>query len=120
MGDTDRGFTLVLCNAQACAAIGPGLHALRACVRESRLGILVCASGTEGMPTPAALGAAMAVLQPCDADRRPTAEAVPVGPLCTPADVADLVTWIRRGTLDRDDLPHRLRALDRARKAGLN
>ena len=102
----DTGFTAVVCHSRACgsgdpATVASGLFAaLRAAVRESRHGVLV---------------------QACDAERRPVASAVRVGPLRTAADVDVLTAWLRAGDLDPGLLPaHLLDVHRRAATAPLN
>jgi len=54
--------------------------------------------------------APVAVVQPCDDDRRPTVHDVLVGPLRTSLDVDALGAWLRAGRLDPALLPVHLLA----------
>ena len=124
----DTGFTAVVCHSRACgsgdpATVAAGLFAaLRAAVRESRHGVLVRAGCQLG---PSICGsratAPMVLVQACDAERRPVASAVRVGPLRTAADVDALTAWLRAGDLDPGLLPaHLLDLHRRAATAPLN
>jgi hypothetical protein len=124
----ETGFTAVLCTAPGC---GPGdeatvagrlVDALRAVVRESGHGVLVSTGCLLGRSACALRATSpVVVVQPCDAERRPTAGAVRVGPLRTAADVDVLGSWLRAGRLDPHLLPaHLLDLHRRAAAAPLN
>jgi len=49
------------------------------------------------------------LVQPCDADRRPSAAAIGVGPVLTDADAAAAAEWLAFGDLDAALLAPRLR-----------
>lgn len=114
------GYTAVTCVAPGCgladdATVGSELvGALREAVRASSHGVLVSSGcmmrGCASRPV-----APVVVVQSCDADRRPTACALAVGPLRTSADVEAFTAWLRAGDLDPRLLPPHL--LDAARRA---
>lgn len=114
------GYTAVACVAPGCgldddATVGSELvEALREVVRSSTLGVLVSGGcmlrGCVQRPV-----APVVVVQPCDAERSPTACAVAVGPLRTGADVEVFRAWLGAGDLDPRLLPPHL--LDAARRA---
>jgi hypothetical protein len=112
------GFTAVVCRSQGCAdpgTVAPHLvDALRAAVRESPLGVLVSTGCLLGPSACCGRAAAPVVLvQRCDAERRPVAPAVRVGPVRTVADVEALVSWLRTGRLEPGELPGHLLAAHR-------
>ncbi|WP_214370601.1 hypothetical protein [Pseudonocardia sp. H11422] len=113
VGAVTEGFTAVVCTAGGCRATPDEAsrtgEMLRDVVRASRHGVLV-SSGCLLGATSCRLrpSAPLVVVQPCDADRRPTRPAVRIGPLCTAADVAALEGWLRCGRLDPALLPARL------------
>ncbi|MFC4950927.1 hypothetical protein [Pseudonocardia sp. GCM10023141] len=109
------GFTAVMCTAPGCgmrsdlSVAGHVLNTVRDVVREGSHGVLVCTGCLLGATTCRLRPMAPVVLvQPCDADRRPSAPLVRVGPLRTSADVAALGDWLRVGTLDAASLPGHL------------
>ena len=122
------GFTAVLCTAPSCGTgdegtvAAPLLDALRGAVRASRHGVLVTTGCLFGGAACAVRATAPVVLvQACDAQRRPVAVAVRVGPLRTTVDVNALASWLRAGRLDPGELPARLLDLHRrAAAAPLN
>ncbi|MGQ0845306.1 MAG: hypothetical protein ACT4QF_14355 [Sporichthyaceae bacterium] len=121
MQRTAEGFTILVCSQGSCERnTSAVLGALGALVRASRHGVLARAGAAVGSAChgTSRLGT-YAVVQPCDAQRRPTSPAVYVGPLCSREDVADLAGWIHNG-FDLGHLPLRLRAADRARVAAQN
>jgi hypothetical protein len=114
------GFTVVLCTAPACGTGDDGTVAerlveeLRGVVRASRLGVFVTTGCLFGASACAVRAKAPVVLvQACDARRRPMSVALRLGPLRTGADVDALVSWLRSGRLDPDELPERLLVLHR-------
>ncbi len=111
-----EGFTVVVCQADACGTAPALMPALRGVVRSTRHGVLIASGCTLGTLTCRSRAAGTVVLvQPCDVDRRPVGSAVHVGPLRTRSDVADLVSWLRAGNLDAAALPWWLR-FDSARR----
>lgn len=112
---TCSGYTALSCIAGRCgtgdaATVGDAVAAeLRAVVRSSEQGVLVSAGCLLGGAVCAERPVApVVVVQPCDAERRPTAHALAVGPLRTSADVAALGAWLRAGDLDPHLLPPHL------------
>ncbi|MHA6793470.1 hypothetical protein ACVGVM_08100 [Pseudonocardia bannensis] len=107
------GFTVVACTADGCRATPAETsrtgEMLREVVRASRHGVLVSTGCLLGATTCRLRPSAPLVLvQPCDADRRPTRPAVRIGPLRTAADVAALERWLRSGRYDPALLPAHL------------
>lgn len=101
------GFTAFLCASSGCGVGDAGstaartLDTLRGAVGASRLGVLVSTGCLLGSSFCAARATSPVVLvQPCDAERRPTACAVLVGPLRTDEDVAAVAQWLVVGDLD--------------------
>jgi hypothetical protein len=120
MDDGESGFTAVLCAAPGCGVGDPGstaAHAgavLGAAVAASRHGVLVSTGCLLGAGACRLRPAAPVVLvQPCDAERRPTACVLRVGPLRTAADVDALGRWLRVGRLDPALLPAHLLGVHR-------
>ena len=120
-----QGFTVVMCTAPGCgtgdeATVAHALvQTLRDIVGASSLGVLVstgCLLGpstVRGAACRMRAAAPVVLVQPCDADRRPTAHAVRIGPLRTAVDVDVLGGWLRAGRLDPGLLPVHLLVLHR-------
>ena len=114
------GYTLVTCRAPACSTEqSRRLWAvLRDCVRSSQHGVLVVSGCSLGAVSCGFRSAGPLVcVQPCDADRRPTAPVVRVGPIRSEADVAAVQAWIRAARLDPASLPAHLVELHQAARA---
>lgn len=118
----DTGFTLVVCTAPGCHTEQSNCVAatLRDCVRSSRHGVLVVSGCTLG-PFACRLrpGGSLVLVQPCDAQRRPTAPAIRVGPLRSDGDIAAVQAWIRIARFDPALLPPHLIALHRTTRAAM-
>lgn len=118
-----EGYTLVICAGPACGTAQPdrATAALRECVRSSQHGVLVlsgCSLGAVGCrfrPT-----GPLVVVQPCDVHRRPTGQAVRVGPIRTDDDLAAVQTWIRIARFDPALLPPHLVALHHTTRAAMH
>lgn len=109
------GYTAVVCAAGRCGlgddgtVAAPLVEAVRGAVAAGGHGVMVSTGCLFGPVTCRDRPAApMLVVQPCDADRQPTAQAVLVGPLRTSADVDAVGTWLRAGRLDPAFLPAHL------------
>jgi formylmethanofuran dehydrogenase subunit E len=114
------GYTVLRCAAPECGSplVTELLAVLRECVSTSRGGVLVSTGCTFGrLACRLRPSGPVLLVQPCDAERRPTRPAVRVGPLCTPDDLAAVRTWLRAGWIDPSLLPTRLTALDRDTRA---
>jgi hypothetical protein len=121
------GFTAVVCTAPGCGVGDRATVAhevvdvLRDAVRASRHGVLVSTGCLCGAPACRQRAAApIVVIQPCDAERRPSGRALPIGPLRTSVDVDTLGAWLRGGQLDPGLLPAHLLGLYRRAIAPLN
>ena len=105
-----RGFTLVVCVGCTAPPDNSWLTELRAIVRLFPHGMLVstpCLLGLNFCATRPG-GGAIAMLQPCLADRSPSGPARWVGPILDDTDLGELGDWIRRGQWSLRTLPVRL------------
>lgn len=106
------GYTAVFYGTPGCAVSTRLAGTLGEVVRCSSHGVLVSAAGR---------AAPHVIVQPCDADRRPVACALQIGPLHSDADVDVVGEWLRTGDLDPNALPDRLfGSRRRAAAASLN
>ena len=110
---TSRPFTVAVCtacDAEPQCALMPRLRELiRACPH----GMLVatgCLLGTITCATRSSAHGQMLLLQPCTADRVPTASLQWIGPIRTEADAEAACEWISIGSWDYATLPPALRA----------
>lgn len=67
------------------------------------LGTFTCATRGAGLNP-------VLVLQPCSAERVPSAAAIWIGPIGNEADAREACEWIAAGQWDPTNLPERLRA----------
>ena len=109
-----EGYTAVVCAARGCGwgddatVAGPLVDAIRRAVAASDHGVMVttgCLFGADCGVRPAA---PVLLVQACDAERRPTARAIAIGPLRTSVDVEAVGVWLRAGRLDPLLLPAHL------------
>lgn len=111
---TSEPFTVALCTSCASSDSQSVLiRTLRNVVRRCPHGVLVstrCLLGEFTCATRRAYFGPVLVLQPCSAERAPSAAAIWVGPIGTEADARDACDWIAAGRWDRAKLPERLRA----------
>jgi hypothetical protein len=111
---TCEPFTVAVC--MRCSSSDPQsplFRMLRDVVRGCQHGVLLSTQCLLGTFTCAARGADLSpvlVLQPCSAERVPSAAAIWVGPIGNEADARDACDWIAAGRWDRTNLPERLRA----------
>lgn len=106
------GYTAVVYGTPECEVSRHLAGTLGEVVRCSRHGVLVSAAGR---------AAPHVVVQPCDAERKPVACALQIGPLRDTADVEVVGEWLRTGDLNPAVLPDRLfGSARRAATAGLN
>ncbi|MEV1084746.1 hypothetical protein AB0I98_42155 [Streptomyces sp. NPDC050211] len=108
-GRRERPFTLVVC-ASCDTPVDRVLDGLRQAVRGCRHGVMVSAGCLEKVLHCRRRRGLYAVVQPCTADRRPSAAVVRLGPLVTEADAEAVGVWLRLGMPDDGTLPDRLRA----------
>ncbi|WKG02927.1 hypothetical protein [Mycolicibacterium sp. HK-90] len=111
---TAEPFTVALC--MHCSSSGPGpllTRLLRNVVRRCPHGVLVSTQCLLGEFTCATRRTALRpvlVVQPCSADRIPSAPAIWIGPIVTDADAHDACSWVAAGRWDGANLPAHLRA----------
>lgn len=120
---TCSGYTALSCVAPRCglgddATVGAEVvDALREVVRSSEQGVLVSSGCFLGAGVCAARPTApVVVVQPCDDERRPVANALVIGPMRTSADVESFGGWLRAGLLDPRLLPAHLLARTATRR----
>lgn len=108
---THSGFTLVVCMGCLATPVDSWLDELRAVVRLFPHGMLVSAACLLGSSfcTTRPGGGAVAMLQPCAADRRPVGPAHWIGPILDEGDLADLCDWLLKCEWSLRGLPARLR-----------
>lgn len=113
-GYTREPFTVALC--MHCSSSDPRsllMRTLRDVVRRCPHGVLVstqCLLGEFTCATRRAHLSPVLVLQPCSADRVPSAPTIWIGPIVTDADARDACEWIGAGRWDGATLPTHLRA----------
>ena len=115
---TDRPFTVLVCQADACRPGGPGpdaLGRLASVVRRSPYGVLVRTGCLLNAPRCRADAThdsgCHLVVQPCDAGRRPHGTAIPIGPILTRGDAEAVTAWLADGDLDAARLAPRFHAV---------
>jgi hypothetical protein len=110
---TDRPFTLVMCTRCDPTKQWQMLDELHAAVRRCPHGVLVSVACLLGALTCAAHAngpGAFLVLQPCSAERTPTAPAQWIGPISNRDDVRKIGAWLERGEWSIATLPRRLQS----------
>ncbi|MDP4509322.1 hypothetical protein [Nonomuraea turcica] len=113
---TDQPFTVAVCQADPCRPHDPGfalLPQLAAIVRQRPQSVLVRTGcllrAPRCQPGAAHDRGCYLVVQPCDARRRPSGAAIPIGPVLTRADAEAVAAWLADADLDADRLNPRLR-----------
>ncbi|URN01074.1 hypothetical protein LUW76_45970 [Actinomadura madurae] len=113
----DRAFTVVVCRAGPCDPPGFGdellLSRIAEVVRRSRHGVLVRSGCLLRAPRCRSRGGhdsgTYLAVQPCDLDREPRGDMIPVGPVLAVDDAEAVASWLADGDLDADLLASRLR-----------